>query len=599
MSLLATHQENKAALLGHLRGLAQLADAVGMTTLARDLGETRIPKLEEERFHLVVLGEFNHGKSTFVNALLGANVLPTGITPTTAAINHVVWAETPRARALLEGGGEAPIDPKNLEDWVTVEGEHTKRVKYVEVGYPAEILKDKVTLVDTPGVNDLNEQRAEITYGYVPRADAVLFLLDAGQALKESERAFIASHILERTRERLVFVLGKSDLLSDEELRDVLTYCREHLANIIPDPPIYPVSAKKHLGGQTKKSGMAPLIEKLAKTLSEDRGRVLLDNAASDAMRAAAYLRQNLGVKRQALELTIAELTERVAKVNAQLSATRDSLEKLKGRVRAEGAAVNAQIRLDLAQFATRFETILPSQIDAADAGEVKRFLPLFIQDKWKEWAEVEGDKIALLLERLAEEAIAVTNENAREATAAVADRLGYSAGKLEVDVDTFRYDLSVYAVGALGTTVFLFVNTLVGGLLTLASPILAIILHSKVSAEIKQQAKERAPAAVRKVAEVMGPHFEKLVAEFIQRLEDFITSAGDKLYAGIREILDRAISERRAHGDVVAPLAAEVDAQLGRLETMERDLATLRGGLWDKPIVASAPPVSDVEDLG
>ena len=68
-------------------------------------------------------------------------------------------------------------------------------------------------LVDTPGVNDLNEQRAEVTYGYVPRADAVVFLLDAGQALKDSEREFLRSRVLESARDRLIFVLGKMDLL--------------------------------------------------------------------------------------------------------------------------------------------------------------------------------------------------------------------------------------------------------------------------------------------------------------------------------------------------------------------------------------------------
>jgi predicted GTPase len=84
----------------------------------------------------------------------------------------------------------------------------------VELEYPAEILRDRVTLVDTPGVNDLNLQRAEITYGYVPRADAVVFLLDAGQILKESERRFLRDRLLGAGRDRIVFAINKADLLS-------------------------------------------------------------------------------------------------------------------------------------------------------------------------------------------------------------------------------------------------------------------------------------------------------------------------------------------------------------------------------------------------
>jgi small GTP-binding protein len=584
MTFLPEHQTTKAALVNQLRRLAELADAVGLKTLRADLLETRVPKLEDERFHLVVLGEFNHGKSTFVNALLGADVLPTGITPTTAAINHVVWSETPRARAVLAAGGEIPLDPKQLQTWVTVEGGRAAEARFVEVGYPAAILEDKVTLVDTPGVNDLNEQRAEITYEYVPRADAVIFLLDAGQALKESERAFLASRLLERSKDRLIFVIGKIDLLTPAELEDVKEYVHAHLSRIVAEPPIFAVSARRSLAGDREGSGMGPLTEHLARTLTEDRGRVLLDNAAGEGLRAAAYLKQNLGVKRQTLELSLRDLEDRVVKVRAQLAATRESLAKVHDKIRADAEVVKSQLRNDLEVFVARFEEALPREIERADASDIRRYLPLFIQDKFKEWAELEGEKVGAMLERIAEEAIAVTNENAREATSAVAARLGPADARLEVDVDTFKYDVSVYAVGALGTTVFLFVNSLVGGLLTLAAPIMAIVFHSRIAAEIKEDALRKAPDALRKAASIIGPHFAQLVEEFSVRLDDFVTSAGDKLYAGIGEVLDKALAERRAQGDGVAEQAAEASKQIAQVAEVEARLTELRQGLWEKP---------------
>src|SRR5206468_8911025 len=127
------HLKVKDGLLGVLEDTAKLADEVGMRTLAADLGETRLPKLRDERFALVVLGEFNHGKSTFVNALCGAAILPAGITPTTATINHLLWAEKPRARAHLTDDTEKDVDPKALADWVTIEGREASHVKYVEI----------------------------------------------------------------------------------------------------------------------------------------------------------------------------------------------------------------------------------------------------------------------------------------------------------------------------------------------------------------------------------------------------------------------------------------------------------------------------------
>src|SRR5437764_6936330 len=116
------HVAIKKELVAALTDMATLASDVGMATLAKDLRGTRIPKLEDERFALVVLGEFNHGKSTFVNALCGAPILPAGITPTTATINHLVWAEKPAATAYLDGDEKKKVDPKALADWVTIEG---------------------------------------------------------------------------------------------------------------------------------------------------------------------------------------------------------------------------------------------------------------------------------------------------------------------------------------------------------------------------------------------------------------------------------------------------------------------------------------------
>ncbi len=86
---LASLDEKKAAIRTVLADLAGAAEAAGLPWVARDVRDTRLPKLDDERFSAVVLGEFNHGKSTFINALLGGPVLPTGITPTTALLAHI------------------------------------------------------------------------------------------------------------------------------------------------------------------------------------------------------------------------------------------------------------------------------------------------------------------------------------------------------------------------------------------------------------------------------------------------------------------------------------------------------------------------------
>jgi len=590
------HIALKQALVSSLHESAKLAGDLGMTTLTRDLLLNRIPKLEEERFALVVLGEFNHGKSTFVNALCGAPILPAGITPTTATINHLVFAEHPTATAFMTDDQQKPVDPRALADWVTIEGKEVSHVRYVQIGWPAEILRDKVTLVDTPGVNDINEQRAEITYSYIPRADAVLFLLDGAQVLKQSERAFLEQRILRRSKDKLIFVLGKIDLLSPEEREEALKYCRDNLARIVDEPVIFPVSAKRSLDKDPKvqeTSGLQPLRQYLGRYLAEERGRVLLDNGLSDGLRTCAYLRQNLGIKKRSLGLALEELEERIARVRGQLDGTRAHLKAHHAKIRAEADAIKAGMRLDLEEFVKEMLVRLPEEIDRADAEDVKRYLQNFVQDTWKDWAEAEGEKIAERLERLAEEIIQITNENVAEAMALLSRELGPADTRIDLEVDSLKYDVGVFALGALGTGIFLFVNTLVGGLLTLAAPILAVVLKERVSGAVKSQAKAGVPEVVEKAAAAVGPRFEQIIEDFQGRLADFVTAAGDALHRGISEVLDRALAERRAQGVDVSVRTGEVEEQLARLHEIEKRLEALRERLWASSTDSTASPIS------
>ena len=592
MIFLEHHKQAKREIIARLQQLAELADAVGMITLARDIRTTRIPKLESERFHLVVLGEFNHGKSTFVNALLGSDILPTGITPTTASINHVVWAEQPTARVVLNGGESKHLDPQQLKEWVTVAGGHANDVSYVELGYPSDLVKNSVVLVDTPGVNDLNEQRAEVTYGYVPRADAVVFLLDAGQALKDSEREFLRSRVIESARDRLIFVLGKMDMLSPDERVAVLDYVKTGLAKLMPDPVVFALSAKDWARSKDPASGIPELMAYLERFLARDRAQVILDNAAGDASRTAGYLENNLGVRMHAYDLDIAELEQRIGAVRDQLDTSKRKLDELHVRIDADAASIKNQIGLDLEEFARAFVAALPAQIDAVDANDVKLYLPSFIEDKFKEWAEIEGARLAAMLEHLAEQVISITNENVAAAAALLAERLGPDDTAVEISVDSFKYDIGIYAMGALGTTVMLFVNALAGGLLTLAAPILAIVLKSKIAGDIRIQAKERVPAAVLKAAEAMKPHFDRCIDDFARRLSEFVQNAGNTLYKGISEILDRTMIERREHGGGVAELKSATTRQIQQIRAAGNALRQLREGLWASEDLPEAPAV-------
>jgi small GTP-binding protein len=212
----------------------------------------------DDFFLLVVVGEFNAGKSAFINALLGQQVLEEGEIPTTAQVNILRYGET-RERSVVS------------------DQLHTLTA-------PIELLQE-LSIVDTPGTNSIIQRHEEITSGFVPRSDLVLFITSADRPFTESERLF-----LERIRDwgkKVVVVVNKVDILKSQEGQ---TNVEAFVTNGVRDtlgiePPVFLISAQlaqraKHgeptLWGQSK---FEPLETYIHDTLDESgRLRLKLSN---------------------------------------------------------------------------------------------------------------------------------------------------------------------------------------------------------------------------------------------------------------------------------------------------------------------------------
>jgi small GTP-binding protein len=170
----------------------------------------------DELFLLVVVGEFNSGKSAFVNAMLGECFLEEGVTPTTTQI------------CILHYGESASRDV--AEDGV------------LTLSYPAAFLRE-INIVDTPGTNAIIRRHEQLTQDFVPRSDLVIFVTSADRPFTESERAF-----MERIREwgkKVVILLNKTDLLEEDDIIQVKEFIRQNaLALLGFTPEIFPVSAR-------------------------------------------------------------------------------------------------------------------------------------------------------------------------------------------------------------------------------------------------------------------------------------------------------------------------------------------------------------------
>lgn len=581
----------KDEVVAALGAVADEAARAGSITLAGRLRDERIPRLRDERFHLVVLGEFNHGKTTFVNALLGAPALPAGVTPTTAVIHHLVHGAAREAAVVGVDGARRPIAVDELGDLVVGGRASREDVAYVEVRWPSAFLAGGLVLVDTPGVNDLNLARAEITYGYIPRADAVLFVLDAGQVLKESERQFLEQKLLAASRDKVIFVVNKIDQLSASERDEALAYVRKHLARLFPEARIHGVSAQRALAGDLAGSGLAALVSDLGDFLAQERGRIMLDNALDEGLRAAATLTRSLEVQRHAATLARADLDRRLSALEADVAAAGDRQLAREQRIRERIAVARALLRREHEAFAERFAQALPAQIAQSDAADLKTYLPGFIEDRFRAFAEAQADEVARTLEQIAEEAIAFLEADARARAAAVAEALGPGAPKLDLRVDTFVYDVGVFALGAFGLTLMALSNVLLGGALTVAAPLLAWALRVRADARLRERAAEEAPKVVRAAAAKMADALDARVDEFGRQLVAFVQAASEEQTRSVFEVLQALRAAREAGEEEARGVDARAAERLARLGELSRSMEAQRRRLWADE---GAPPEAD-----
>jgi predicted GTPase len=563
-----------------LRELADVASAVGAKSLRDRIDGELVQKLDEDRFHLVVVGEFNHGKTTFVNALLGESVLPVGVTPTTATIHHIRWAYRPEAVMVTTSGERRPIPISEVRRFSVGGESSTADVDHLEIGYPAALLEARILLVDTPGVNDLSLQRADITYDYIPRADAVLFLLDAGQILKESERVFLNDKLLSASRDKIFFIITKWDLLTPDEQHEALSYAQNRLATLVKEPVVFPVSAEMALAGKRAESGVPDVVAHLTRFLAEERGRLQLTNAIGEGLAMGALLSKGIDARRRSLNMHNDELTRRIAALDADLAGHASTIEQRRARIREEVAVIKTTAHKDLERFVDDVCRQLPNVIDSAKAPDLKQYLPGFLESAYKGWVEDETRELAAQLEQVAERTIALVREDARENAKRVAEMLGSDARRLEVQVDTIKYDLGVVAL-MFGGVALMAVNLMAGGLLAVAGPaVFAMVARGKIHDEQRRVAKELAPEVVRETAKQIGPKLDAMIDDFANILDGWVVSAGDELHREVVEVLRSTQAARDAGRNDGEDEAAQVERQAEALAQVISGLEAQRGRL-------------------
>lgn len=358
-------------------------------------------KMSSDTFKIMVMGNFKNGKSTFINSLLGQEVLPAYAAPATAIINEVKYGEhknamlyfrnpipqidanvAPQARVHIQNHGTSNVPPMtipvdSMEDYLVIplgmeRSEASLKSPYekAELFWPLELLKNNVEIVDSPGLNE-DPERTAITLSYLGQADAILFTFDATHFVSHTEIEYIDTTLAEFgfDKKSIFGVVNRFDQLTTErDKAQIKGLVEKTLKNRTEH--IFYTAARSALEGKVKgdaellnSSGIPELEEILADYLANDRGKIKLSSPAKELL---YILRENVlnSVIPQRRGMYSAELAE----VKEKYESRKPDIEGLKAERTLILTKAEGQISLmknDISRFVTNYLNEFPTLVNS------------------------------------------------------------------------------------------------------------------------------------------------------------------------------------------------------------------------------------------
>jgi len=414
-------------------------------------------KLESERFHIVVMGQFKRGKTTFINSLLGAELLPSSVVPLTSINTILRYGSELKADVHYLDGRSEKIDIAELSEFVTEKRNPENRlgVKHVEVFYPSPYLKDGICLVDTPGTGSTYLHNDETAVSFLIHADAVIFMLSADPPISRSELDFL--HRIRGDVRKVFFVQNKIDYLEQEEREESLAFNRQTISTALDLDAVYihPLSAKTALGAVLKsdaslleRSGLPGFAASLEEFLMKEKGKVLLESSiknlckALDDEFAASELEMALLVHPQE------ELQEKIASFHAQMELIKREREEVRFLIEGDHKRlVRETLDEDVERFKGRETEPLLRRYDAffednsrLSGSSLSDVLGKFIQDEIREtfaaWRHEEEERLSSEFHAMAGRYRDKANAIANRILEIAGDLFGISLPHLEAELD-------------------------------------------------------------------------------------------------------------------------------------------------------------------
>jgi GTP-binding protein EngB required for normal cell division len=372
-----------------------------------------LDRAEDSTFEIAVFGRVSSGKSSLLNAILEADVLPVGVTPITAVPTRIAFGEKPSMRVSFAEAPAKIMEISALAEFATEQRNPSNaiRVTRIVVLLPARRLRDGVAFMDTPGLGSLATSGAAETLAYLPKCDLGVVLVDAGATLTAEDLQTILR--LHEAAIPVNVLLSKADLLVAEDREKVIHYVSQHIASECAlELPVHPVSV------------LASHKELLDRWFAE---HILPLYGRSQDLRDAS-LRRKIGGLRESVT---AALQLDLQRSKTSLSGSKEQIREIEARLR------RATGRIEQTRSAWEREL----ELMAADSSEAFREMAARLMD---EWSKVENSvpSIETLLQdsitQVVQAKVKRLHESLETLAVQVRDDLKKSAGELGIaDVPT------------------------------------------------------------------------------------------------------------------------------------------------------------------
>ena len=452
----------------HLQQLANILEAVesngvdasGQLGLAREIEDVTIAgrNLAQGVFRLLVLGDMKRGKSTFLNALVGENLLPSDVNPCTALLTVLRYGPEKLVEIHFNHGGPPEtIDFKTFKQQYTIAPEEAKQlesrqkeafpnVSHAVVTYPLALLEKGVEIVDSPGLND-TEARNELSLGYINNCHAILFVMRATQPCTLAERRYLENYIQGRGLS-IFFLINAWDQVKEslidpddeEELQEaedklhrvfgsnLKEYCQIDGADWY-DERVFPISALQALRKRVKDAnasldgtGLPEFMGALNIFLTQERAISEFRQVRTLARQANTRLSEAIGRRIPLLSQTVDELKSRISSVEPEFNQLNDIRDRFKDEIRTlrdqKSRAIADSFRLYVMELEHTFEQDFLryqpelSMLDFLQQGrrdafsqQLQRAFEQYVNDKFQAWLKTAEKDLDGAFEKLARSA--------------------------------------------------------------------------------------------------------------------------------------------------------------------------------------------------